>query len=102
MCALRYASLREFDDQVRIDEKRSSNFTAVDMTRVRISSRALPIQMVDIGQNCYGVIVDEDTVFTVADCTNLKGLYADLGKDNGLIQFLSENLQLTLLIWVIK
>lgn len=72
MCALRYASLREFDDQVRIDEKRSSNFTAVDMTRVRISSRALPIQMVDIGQNCYGVIVDEDTVFTVADCTNLK------------------------------
>ncbi|XP_052564682.1 uncharacterized protein LOC120421257 isoform X2 [Culex pipiens pallens] len=73
LCALRYASLREFDDQVRIDEERSNNFTAVDMTRVRISSRALPIQMVDVGHNCYGVIVDEDTVITVADCTNLEG-----------------------------
>ncbi|XP_038109425.1 uncharacterized protein LOC6037523 [Culex quinquefasciatus] len=73
LCALRFAAYRDFDEQVIIEQTES--FTSVDSTKTRIYAGSAPQQMVKIGRdNCYGVIVDEDTVLTVADCTNSRGV----------------------------
>uniref|UniRef100_A0A1Q3FJF4 Putative trypsin-like serine protease n=1 Tax=Culex tarsalis TaxID=7177 RepID=A0A1Q3FJF4_CULTA len=77
LCALRFAEYRDFDEQVVIG--RSENYTSVDSTRTRIYAGSAPEQMVQIGWNsggpdCYGVIVDEDTVLTVTDCTSYGGV----------------------------
>lgn len=76
MCALRFAKYREFDKQVVLGS--TENYTLIDSSNVRISISSFPRQMVKLrwptgDHNCYGVIVDEDTLLTIADCTNLDG-----------------------------
>lgn len=74
LCAIRFAQYRDFDEQVIVG--RSEDFTSIDSNRARIHAESAPKQMVKLGwnnseTNCYGVIVDEDTVLTIADCTEV-------------------------------
>lgn len=62
--------------------EQTESFTSVDSTKTRIYAGSAPQQMVKIGRdNCYGVIVDEDTVLTVADCTNSRGYVRGLRRE---------------------
>lgn len=77
LCALRFAEYRDFDEQVVVG--RSQGFTSIDSTKSRIYAGSAPKQMVKIvwdtsGPDCYGVIVDENTVLSVADCSNSRGV----------------------------
>ncbi|XP_055637405.1 uncharacterized protein LOC129776052 isoform X2 [Toxorhynchites rutilus septentrionalis] len=71
-CALRFESLREYEDAIIIS--RSPHFVWVDMNRRHISLvDELPSYIVRLAwngetNNCYGVIIDEDTVITLAQC----------------------------------
>lgn len=71
LCALRFAEYREFDEAVVVRQK--DHEAEIDGTKMRILEAPTPEQMVQIrwfrkDRDCYGVIVDEDTVLTVADC----------------------------------
>ncbi|EDS40875.1 serine collagenase 1 [Culex quinquefasciatus] len=75
-CALRYVTFREYDKQV--GKTIDGNYTSKDLTKLRIYAEDLPRQLARIrwngqGPNCFGVIVDENTVLTVADCTTFNG-----------------------------
>ncbi|XP_058449203.1 uncharacterized protein LOC131429172 [Malaya genurostris] len=76
-CALRYVQYREYEDAV-ITEK-TVEFTSYNSETARIKLGKDQNQLAEIGwdseapENCFGVIVDEDTVLTIADCTNYKG-----------------------------
>lgn len=80
-CAMRYAHYREFDEKVVLHKE--ENWTSIDTTRRRIAQNGGPEQMVEIrwgnveGSKCFGVIVDEDTVLTVADCIYLESTPPD-------------------------
>lgn len=72
LCALRFASYRDFDEQVIAG--RSEDYTSINSANARIHAGSTPDQMVQLGwdnggADCYGVIVDEDTILTIADCT---------------------------------
>lgn len=75
LCALRFAEYREFDEAVVVRQKDTE--TEIDGTKMRILEAPTPEQMVQIrwfrnDRDCYGVIVDEDTVLTVADCAEFE------------------------------
>lgn len=78
LCAIRFAEYRDFDEQV-IDG-RSESYTSINSNRARIQAGSAPKQMVKLGWNhddgpdCFGVIVDEDTILTIADCTEYGGI----------------------------
>ncbi|XP_058818843.1 uncharacterized protein LOC131681809 [Topomyia yanbarensis] len=76
-CALRYLDYREYEDAVIVSK--SAEFTSYNSANARINVRGDTSQLAKIGWdsdgrgNCFGVIVDEDTVLTIADCTHFKG-----------------------------
>ncbi|EDS26072.1 tryptase [Culex quinquefasciatus] len=76
LCALRYVTYREYDKKVA--QKYNETFTTGASTGRRIYEAEVPEQLATVrwnghGPDCFGVIVDEDTVLTVADCTDFKG-----------------------------
>lgn len=79
-CAHRYVKLRDYYDA--IVTKRNGSRSEIDAFSQHLITRpGLPPFVAKLGwgngggtnDNCYGVIVDEDTVLTVADCTEFKG-----------------------------
>ncbi|XP_058818845.1 uncharacterized protein LOC131681810 isoform X2 [Topomyia yanbarensis] len=78
ICALRYVHFREYEDAV-IQEK-TIDYTSYDSDNARIKDYGNTDWLAEIGwqsggpENCFGVIIDEDTVLTIADCTNFNGL----------------------------
>ncbi|XP_038109426.1 uncharacterized protein LOC6037525 [Culex quinquefasciatus] len=75
LCTLRFAEYREFDEAVVVRQK--DHEAEIDGTKMRIREAPIPEQMVQIrwfrkDRDCYGVIVDEDTVLTVADCAEFE------------------------------
>lgn len=77
-CALRYVHLRQYQKQVLIDQ--TDTFDVVTPARRRLEPRHTDA-MVEIGyggysvsrEDCYGLIIDEDTVLTLAQCTTNHG-----------------------------
>ncbi|XP_055643808.1 uncharacterized protein LOC129780000 [Toxorhynchites rutilus septentrionalis] len=71
-CALRYVSLREYEDA--IITSRTPDYVAVDTDRRHMFEvDGLPSYIVQLAWNgetndCFGVIIDEDTVLTLAQC----------------------------------
>ncbi|XP_038112309.1 uncharacterized protein LOC6037536 isoform X2 [Culex quinquefasciatus] len=79
-CAHRYVKLRDYYDA--IVTKRNGSRSEIDAFQQHLITRqGLPPFVAKLGwgngteanDNCYGVIVDEETVLTVADCTEFKG-----------------------------
>uniref|UniRef100_A0A182U5D5 Peptidase S1 domain-containing protein n=1 Tax=Anopheles melas TaxID=34690 RepID=A0A182U5D5_9DIPT len=77
-CALRYVHLRQYQKQVLIDQ--TDSFDVVTPARRRLEPRYTDA-MVEIRyggysvsrEDCYGLIIDEDTVLTLAQCTTNHG-----------------------------
>ncbi|XP_055637658.1 uncharacterized protein LOC129776190 [Toxorhynchites rutilus septentrionalis] len=71
-CALRYVSLREYEDA--IIASRTPDYVGVNSDRRHMFLvDKLPSYIVQLAwngktNNCYGVIIDEDTVLTLAQC----------------------------------
>ncbi|XP_041776804.1 uncharacterized protein LOC121596170 isoform X2 [Anopheles merus] len=77
-CALRYVHLRQYQKQVLIDQ--TDSLDVVTPARRRLEPRYTDA-MVEIRyggysvsrEDCYGLIIDEDTVLTLAQCTTNHG-----------------------------
>ncbi|KFB49544.1 AGAP008403-PA-like protein [Anopheles sinensis] len=73
-CALRYVNLREYEDDVVISK--SASFETLDSSKAHMniikSTQTVKIHWPPVGQkapdDCYGVVIDEDTVLTLARC----------------------------------
>ncbi|XP_049538254.1 uncharacterized protein LOC125952677 [Anopheles darlingi] len=73
-CALRYVRLREYEDDVI--KKDSSTLEGVDSSKahmdIRNSTQTVsihwPVGSPSVPKNCNGVVIDEDTVVTLARC----------------------------------
>ncbi|XP_061515765.1 transmembrane protease serine 9 [Anopheles gambiae] len=81
-CALRYVQLREYEPDVvsrKSEGHESLSFDGVHITiedslsTVKIGWEDAKLKAPD---NCYGVLIDEDTVLTLAECTSYEGLPA--------------------------
>ncbi|XP_058818847.1 uncharacterized protein LOC131681811 isoform X2 [Topomyia yanbarensis] len=76
-CALRFVHVREFEDSV-ITHK-SDNYTSVDTDLRHMFISSMPSHLVKLAwraeghENCYGVVIDEVTVLTVAQCAAFNG-----------------------------
>uniref|UniRef100_A0A182PE76 Peptidase S1 domain-containing protein n=1 Tax=Anopheles epiroticus TaxID=199890 RepID=A0A182PE76_9DIPT len=75
-CALRYVQLREYEPDVvsrKLDGRESLSFDGVHVT-IEDSLSTVKLGWEDARlsapDNCYGVLIDEDTVLTLAECTN--------------------------------
>ncbi|XP_055639018.1 uncharacterized protein LOC129777013 [Toxorhynchites rutilus septentrionalis] len=74
-CALRFAYFREYEDAIIIT--RTPNWVAYDINlRHMFLGSGLPSYMVKLDwngetNNCYGVIIDENTVITLAQCVTM-------------------------------
>ncbi|XP_053694856.1 uncharacterized protein LOC128742501 [Sabethes cyaneus] len=77
-CALRYAHLREYDDAIIMEK--TIEFTSYNSDLARINIIEYENHLVEIywendtRDDCHGVIVDEDTILTIADCTHSNGV----------------------------
>lgn len=73
-CALRYVNLREYEDDVVMSK--SDGFELLDSSEAHMniikSTQTVKIHWPPVGQkapdDCYGVVIDEDTVLTLARC----------------------------------
>ncbi|XP_052866526.1 uncharacterized protein LOC128272702 [Anopheles cruzii] len=72
-CAFRYVHLREYEDDVVLSK--SNGFEGLDSSKAHMnildSSQTVSIHWPRSGKgpsNCYGVVIDEDTVVTLARC----------------------------------
>ncbi|KFB49520.1 AGAP009249-PA-like protein [Anopheles sinensis] len=77
-CAVRYVKLREFEPD--IVASKSNTTESLDFRGVHIDMEDIPstvaIRWDDENStldNCYGVLIDEDTVITLAQCASLNG-----------------------------
>ncbi|XP_058122288.1 serine protease 53-like [Anopheles ziemanni] len=88
-CALRYAHLREYEDDVVID--RSESEEAIDCSKAHMeiinSTQTVKIHW-PVGRkapdDCYGVVIDEDTVLTLARCAVFESVSASHTVHNGI------------------
>ncbi|XP_055542434.1 uncharacterized protein LOC129728079 [Wyeomyia smithii] len=78
ICALRYVHLREYDDAVIT--LKEVDFTSYNSDLMRITVINHENHFVEIywendtRDDCHGVIIDEDTVLTIAECADSKGV----------------------------
>uniref|UniRef100_A0AAG5DAD2 Peptidase S1 domain-containing protein n=1 Tax=Anopheles atroparvus TaxID=41427 RepID=A0AAG5DAD2_ANOAO len=89
-CALRYVHLREYEDDVIIGK--SDRFESLDSSKahmnILVSSQTVKIQWPTDrnGPNdCYGVVIDEDSVLTLARCAVFERIRASQIEHNGKI-----------------
>ncbi|XP_055637810.1 serine protease snake-like [Toxorhynchites rutilus septentrionalis] len=71
-CALRFPSHREFEDAIITDRSLDQIYVVKELRNIFVSKR-LPSYIVQLAWNgetnsCYGVVIDEDTVVTLAQC----------------------------------
>uniref|UniRef100_A0A182PLT1 Peptidase S1 domain-containing protein n=1 Tax=Anopheles epiroticus TaxID=199890 RepID=A0A182PLT1_9DIPT len=85
-CALRYVHLRDYEDDVVISK--SDTFESLDSTKAHMSIiKSAPTVKIHYPagvkepDNCYGVIIDEDTVVTLAHCAGLQKMTASYVAD---------------------
>ncbi|XP_040164367.1 uncharacterized protein LOC120900872 [Anopheles arabiensis] len=88
-CALRYVHLREYEDDVVMGK--SATFESLDSTKAHMNIIS-SVQTVKLHypagtngpDNCYGVIIDEDTVVTLAHCAAVQRMTAShIADQNG-------------------
>ncbi|XP_055599605.1 uncharacterized protein LOC129748866 [Uranotaenia lowii] len=83
MCTLRYAELRDFYDGVVTSRNGSNVELNVFLRHINVA-RSRPGYMVRLGwqngselDNCYGILVDDEYVLTLASCAQVNGTKVD-------------------------
>ncbi|XP_053673823.1 uncharacterized protein LOC128724084 [Anopheles nili] len=80
-CALRYVHLREYDSDVVIGETSNSQTVTPGRSRIKLE-QTYPMAEIRYGgyyvsrEDCNGIVIDEDTVLTLAQCTTNYGKLA--------------------------
>ncbi|XP_035779125.1 uncharacterized protein LOC118459650 [Anopheles albimanus] len=77
-CALRYVTLREYEPDVVASKTNFSESVNLEYVHVQLAEPTSTVvlgwdSVTESADNCHGVLIDEDTVITLAQCTSFKG-----------------------------